>query len=158
MGSAGPENVFFVAGFRLDAIPPGELLNLNPDFALGDTNYSGYHGTTYLTHLETRPDGKVVLDMSSPGWIIGDKIPVAPKETLRLSFSALGTCPTANCCCRLIWYRADGKSAGETENLWVTIGTDREMAETYTVPEAVTWVAIIVGNGTFRWVRLERTG
>lgn len=154
LGSGSPVGVLFVADFRLEEIPPGTLLNLNPDFALGDTNYSGYHATTYLTQLETRPDGKVVLDMSTPGWIIGDRIPVTPGQTLRLSFSAVGTCPTANCCGRLVWYRPDGTAAGETENLWVKTGTDRELEARYSVPAGVTWVAIIVGNGTFRWVKL----
>jgi hypothetical protein len=148
--------VLFVAAFSLEEIPPSNLLNLNPDFALGDTNYSGYHGETYLTQLETHPDGKVVLDMSSPGWIVGDRIPVAPLEKLRLSFSAVGTCPRASCCSRLRWHRPDGAAAGETENMWVQTGTDREMNATYTVPDGVTWAAIIVGNGTFRWVKLEK--
>jgi len=163
-GTAAFMSVEFSAGERADSLYVKDLsikeidnsktLNLNPEFKLGNHNYSGLR-TVSKGQMITGNDAVTRLDLRN-GWAVSDLIPVRTGDNLIISISAKGF-KKMGAALKFNYCGQDGKALlKDRGDLRIPEGKEKTMSYDFTVPENVFFVEFILGGAVYNWVKLER--
>ncbi len=150
--NGNPDNTLFIDDLELDQVFQPEL-NINPEFKLGEDNFSGYNYSKNCKIIDAG-DGKFVLD-AMKGWSMGDPIPARPEQTLQLSYSAKAG-PGRNGLIRCVFCDATRKELGttKTRDLVTPRGTEKTCSYTFVTPPGTAYVRLVPGWAVFKWIKL----
>ncbi|YCM44624.1 hypothetical protein V2O64_01135 [Verrucomicrobiaceae bacterium 227] len=133
---------------KLEQLPAdSEALNLNPSFALGVFNYSGWQNIAQGGKL-TKGDGKTIFDTKYGSR--GSKFPLAGPGTYTLSAKATGN--GFNSTAHVDIFDAEGKT------LMRASVRDFEKPNYFVVPAGATSASLLVYSCLLEEVRLKRVG
>lgn len=140
--------------FTLEKVD-GDIRNVNPDFAPGAYNCSGYSYGGALWRI-VEEDGKPLLKCND-SWVMGDPVPVkaGEKYTLTVTGSKFGKrAGTA----RILYLdpKSSLKGKGSKEVLTFSKDTFETKSVQLTIPEGVTRIRTSLSRGNFREVKFIR--
>ena len=140
--------------FTLEKVD-GDVCNVNPDFAVGAYNWSGYSYGGKLWRI-VEENGKAILKCND-SWVMGD--PIAVKAGEKYILTATGSKFGTRAGSASILF-LDGASAFKGKRSKVVLYFSKDAFETksfrFTVPEGVTRLRTSLGRGSFSEVKVIR--
>lgn len=147
-----PDNMLQVGQVRLERIDDG-CLNIQPDFADGPEDYSGYNYGV-AQRLVPHPEGGWRLDVRD-GWFSGDPFPVTAGQEYRLTVQL----ETADQIGRLSLHLLDSDlaKAGVLKQTIRQASAGRRVHRLdFVVPEGAAWLRLVGSGGFFERIAVQK--
>ena len=140
--------------FTLEKVE-GNIRNVNPDFAPGAYNCSGYTYGGQLWRI-VEENGAPLLKCNE-SWVMGDPVPVVPGEKYTLTVTGSRSVK-GHGSARILFLEPNSNFKGKPtkESLAFKSANFETKSFQFTVPEGVTRLRTSLGRGNFREVKLIR--
>lgn len=147
-----PDNVLQVGQVRLERVNDG-CLNIQPDFADGPEDYSGYNYGV-RQRLVPHPDGGWRLDVRD-GWFSGDPFPVTAGAEYRLTVQ-LETIDKIGRLSLHLLDPAQGKAGVLKQTIRQSAPGRRTHLLDFVVPDGAAWLRLVGSGGFFERIVVQR--